>query len=275
MEYTQHDESHVFLSTHNISIPLITGAEAVAQHHSHLCKLPPCITDDCAETGEEFAKHVKNHFKLLGPQLQQDCVAGKTQSCRLPHKVPPPTESGRPETGTEFAQRMKDHFKLLGPGVRKEGRETAEKTVHHTKATFEANTSESRSKIQDQAKCEPVDLHDSDLIPDTSLIDVVSGGREGIDLLKAIQHKYLDDPFFKNVAENPREFKNFKETNRLVYLKLQEHKLVCIPKVMINGHNIWEIVISEAHSLLAHLGTTKTLDYLQDHVWWKDMVNDT
>ena len=27
--------------------------------------------------------------------------------------------------------------------------------------------------------------------------------------------------------------------------------------------------------MLAHLGTAKTLDYLQDHVWWKDMVADT
>ena len=31
-------------------------------------------------------------------------------------------------------------------------------------------------------------------------------------------------------------------------------------------------MISKAHSLLAHLGANKTLDYLRDHVWWKDMV---
>ena len=28
------------------------------------------------------------------------------------------------------------------------------------------------------------------------------------------------------------------------------------------------------HSVLAHLGATKTLAYLQEHVWWKDMVED-
>ena len=33
-------------------------------------------------------------------------------------------------------------------------------------------------------------------------------------------------------------------------------------------------MISEVHSILAHLGTSKTLDYLRDHVWWKDMVSD-
>ena len=26
--------------------------------------------------------------------------------------------------------------------------------------------------------------------------------------------------------------------------------------------------------MLAHLGASKTLEYLRDHVWWKDMVTD-
>jgi Integrase zinc binding domain len=113
-------------------------------------------------------------------------------------------------------------------------------------------------------------------IPDTSLIGTMSGGRDGIDLLKSIANKYLDDPFFKNISEHQREFKNFEVTKgRLVYLKVRGRKLVCIPKVIVNGRNIQEIVISEAHSLLAHLGANKTLDYLWDHVWWKEMVYDT
>ena len=43
---------------------------------------------------------------------------------------------------------------------------------------------------------------------------------------------------------------------------------------MINGRNIHEIIISEAHSVLAHLGANKTLNYLRDHVWWKEMISD-
>ncbi|KAF8223917.1 hypothetical protein L208DRAFT_1207893, partial [Tricholoma matsutake] len=122
---------------------------------------------------------------------------------------------------------------------------------------------------------------------ETSLIKAVSGGQDGIDLLEAIKNEYIEYPFFKNVAEHPREFKNFEVTKSgLVYLKTQGHRLVCIPKVTVNGQNVWEIVISEAHSLLkgysslefvrvySHLGTHKTLDYLQDHMWWKEMVND-
>ena len=45
-------------------------------------------------------------------------------------------------------------------------------------------------------------------------------------------------------------------------------------KVLVKGHSTQEIIISEAHSMLAHLGANKTLDYMHDHVWWKDMVSD-
>ena len=51
--------------------------------------------------------------------------------------------------------------------------------------------------------------------------------------------------------------------------------MLCIPsKILINERSVRELVISEAHSMLAHLGANKTLDYLRDHVWWKDMVSE-
>jgi len=51
--------------------------------------------------------------------------------------------------------------------------------------------------------------------------------------------------------------------------------VLCIPKVIIKGRSAREIVILEAHSMLAHLGASKMLNYLRDQVWWKDMVLDT
>ena len=50
--------------------------------------------------------------------------------------------------------------------------------------------------------------------------------------------------------------------------------MLCIPKVLIQGRNACKIFISEAHSMLAHLGPSKMLDYLWDKVWWKDMVTN-
>ncbi|KAF8225064.1 hypothetical protein L208DRAFT_1507580 [Tricholoma matsutake] len=32
-KFTRHDDSHVYLSIHNISVPVLMGAEAVAERH--------------------------------------------------------------------------------------------------------------------------------------------------------------------------------------------------------------------------------------------------
>ena len=110
---------------------------------------------------------------------------------------------------------------------------------------------------------------------DTALADLVSSSQEGIDLLSELCKNYDKDPFFELILKKPSEHQNFEVENGLVYLKKKESWLLCIPKVLINGHSAWEIVISKAHSLLAHLRASKTLDYLRDQCWWKDMVSDT
>ncbi|KAF8808864.1 hypothetical protein BYT27DRAFT_7012398, partial [Phlegmacium glaucopus] len=63
-------------------------------------------------------------------------------------------------------------------------------------------------------------------------------------------------------------FRNFEVSNRLIYLKISGKKILCIPKIMIKDRSLHEIIISEAHPILVHLGASKMLDYLRDHVWW-------
>ena len=101
------------------------------------------------------------------------------------------------------------------------------------------------------------------------------GNDAGIDLLKELRGHYQEDPIFKSILDKPKDFRNFDVKDGLIYLKLNGKTLLCIPKMVINERNIYEMIISEAHSILAHLGTTKTLNYLRDHVWWKDMASDT
>ncbi|EJC97404.1 ribonuclease H-like protein, partial [Fomitiporia mediterranea MF3/22] len=45
-------------------------------------------------------------------------------------------------------------------------------------------------------------------------------------------------------------------------------------RILIHNRNAREIVIEHAHSILAHLGLQKTLSYLREQVWWKDMIID-
>jgi len=58
----------------------------------------------------------------------------------------------------------------------------------------------------------------------------------------------------------------------LFYLQ-KDKLLLCIPKIIIQNQSAREIIIDEGHSLVAHLGASKTLDYLHDHVWWPDRVS--
>ncbi len=76
------------------------------------------------------------------------------------------------------------------------------------------------------------------------------------------------------MISSPKEFKNFSIENGLIYLKENGITRLCIPNIIVQGRNAREIVITEAHSLLAHLGPAKTLSYLRSHVWWKEIAAD-
>ena len=102
----------------------------------------------------------------------------------------------------------------------------------------------------------------------------MSGGHDGIDLMSVLKNKYGQDLFFKTILENPKHYRNFEVNEGLVYLKTNGEKVLCIPKILVEGWNVCEIVIEEAHSVLAHLGTTKTLMYLREYVWWKTIATD-
>ncbi|KAF9258200.1 hypothetical protein L218DRAFT_798304, partial [Marasmius fiardii PR-910] len=106
-------------------------------------------------------------------------------------------------------------------------------------------------------------------INNASLLTVLAAGRLRLDLETILQSQYANDVLFKKVLENPKDFWNFEIDKGLIYLKLKDRKVLCVPRVIIGDRNIREYVIDEAHSLLAHLGPKKTLDYLQDYLWWK------
>jgi len=169
--------------------------------------------------------------------------------------------TSRVETAREFAARLRDRFVLRGPRERKEG-------VNSTQA--DPNTPKNITSTVEALAPNAGNVRE---VP--SLVDFVTSSNEGIDLLKELTGKYIGDPFYEKIIKKPNEFRNFEVENDLVYLKEKETKVLCIPKLMIKGRSVREIIISEAHSMLAHLGASKTLDYLRDQVWWKDMVSDT
>ncbi|KAF8809604.1 hypothetical protein BYT27DRAFT_7021404, partial [Phlegmacium glaucopus] len=79
---------------------------------------------------------------------------------------------------------------------------------------------------------------------------------------------YQDNSTLKSIIEKLKEFRNFEVNNSLIYLKVSGKKLLCIPRIMVNDRSLHEITISEAHSIFAHLGASKTLDYLSGGKTW-------
>ena len=152
-------------------------------------------------------------------------------------------------TSTEFTTERKSRFVPKGP---RPPNETTEGGSTHRKNVNRKDT-------------------ESNSPPTTTstgtLLSIVSQSLKGIDLPEELRGKYESDPAFLPIITRPKDFRNFEVDGQLIYLKRQDRKVLCIPKIVINGCSAREIVIAEAHSILAHLGTSKTLDYLRDHVW--------
>lgn len=108
-----------------------------------------------------------------------------------------------------------------------------------------------------------------------TLSDVVTASASGLNIPDDFALHYKNDKFFKLVLEKPADYRNFKMEGGLVYLETDDERLVCVPEFQHNGHSIREILISQAHSILAHLSAGKTLQYIRNQFWWKTIVDDT
>jgi Integrase zinc binding domain/RNase H-like domain found in reverse transcriptase len=207
----------------------------------------------------------------------------------------------RPESSREFAKRMASRFVLRGPREQKEGGSTTHSTdpeevttdaqlvMNNEEVAIDAERPAMNNKLSIALLGRDDGILDfdspskidgsSDLIEDSqqvlTLFDLTTQSTEGTDIVNEIRHNYDGNSLFKPILKNPTQFRNFEIKEGLIYLKEQGKSLLCIPKIIIEGHSAREIIISEAHSVLAHLGANKTLDYLRDHVWWRDMVSDT
>jgi hypothetical protein len=161
-----------------------------------------------------------------------------------------------------------------------EGSITTPNTFNTSKETENANSVPKLLEEQTTThRSEPLpekETHDRIIEPadSGSLVDIISAKIQSTDLLDVIRHSYMKDTVLRKIIQKPKDFQNFIVENRILYLKESDCKL-CIPeKVTVEGCTLREIIISEGHSLLAHLGATKTIAYLCDHAWWKTMNDD-
>ena len=200
----------------------------------------------------------------------------------------------RPESAREFAKQVASHFALCGLWEQKSTAHTIEdnadkNNVLVTNMVTDENNADDveppvtsmvtdnvldivSTKDWSNGPSKPNGLSVADNQQTPMLVDLMSA--DGVDIVNEIRHKYGEDSLFKLILENPAQFRNFEVENGLIYLKEQGRKLLCIPRIIIQGCSTQEIIKSEAHSILVHLRASKTLDYLRDHAWWCDMVLD-
>lgn len=259
-EYTQHDDDNdlpQLIESLPISKPVFVGLEASAmQLRSRLPLSQPKGSSASNPPRKELRKVTAKPDKPSPSQTQPE---------KRRKVVPPPAETGRPETSREFAKRIK---RVVLHGPRQQRQEGGRSTDNHSVPQQDFQLEGAAQKLPEKA---------GEHVPDKStgqLLNYVSESSDGIDLTLALKGQYEGDPFFKTILEAPKNYRNFRVEGGLVFLQEREKVLLCIPDIRVEGRSAREIVIAHAHSLLAHLGSYKTLCLLRDHVWWKTLVHD-
>ncbi|PSR74038.1 hypothetical protein PHLCEN_2v10177, partial [Hermanssonia centrifuga] len=197
---------------------------------------------------------------LVGPEGRASQAAPRRRSARLAV----PAETGRPETAKEFAKRVKK-LVLHGPRQRAEG---APVDISDPTESPVAQTTETAEPPEEPITMQEVNSQGN------SLLDLLNDQPEGVHIPDVVRERYAEDDFFGRILQDPKHYKNFHVENGLVVLQGRDGDRLCIPKILDKGRSVREILISHAHSLLAHLGTYKTFGLLREHVWWKTMGQD-
>jgi hypothetical protein len=67
------------------------------------------------------------------------------------------------------------------------------------------------------------------------LTEIISMGDPTTDIHASIVGRYDEDPFFKRVVSEPGAFKNFEVSNRCIFLKDNNQRVLCIPDIRIGS----------------------------------------
>lgn len=254
-EYTEYDETRIPRSnSQNITTPLTVGLEARATFLQ--------ASKNPKETAKQFAKRIKRVvLKVNDPKERQKGESGgttlKNSEANSSLSESQPQQEVQPNSRRELPNSERLEF----PDA-----DLSDRDLSSVAGGSRGFSGDFRPEMNQTEQ-----LQDW-LNP--GLIDVIAEGKPGFEFPQCLKGRYVEDKFFELIVQRPDEFKNFEVKDDLVFIKTEGRKLLCIPRVLIEGRSAQEIIISHAHSILAHLGTYKTITYLRDHVWWRDLNSD-
>ncbi|QRV77164.1 Pol polyprotein/retrotransposon [Ceratobasidium sp. AG-Ba] len=137
------------------------------------------------------------------------------------------------------------------------------------------------TKVEPQAKEEITESHEEERKtsqrkpkPELEFESTLTKCVTEFTLPDSLKDRYLEDPTLKHIATETSQYRNFELRDGTLYLRRDDVLLLCIPDVKIGNRSVREVIITHAHSILAHLGAKKTLAWLRTQVWWKTIVED-
>jgi len=95
-------------------------------------------------------------------------------------------------------------------------------------------------------------------------------------ILVRITSGYAEDSMFSKITNALSQFPSYRLEEGLLYTKSRYGiSVLCVPNVIFNKRRVQEILIAEAHRIVGHLGSEKTLKYLRHWYWWPTIARDT
>ena len=97
----------------------------------------------------------------------------------------------------------------------------------------------------------------------------------GKSFLDVIRRGYTSDVILKKVVNAIHEHPYFTLEDGFLYVKnSMNERVVCVPRSLFEGRRITEIAIDQAHRIIGHKASRKTLEYLKRYYWWPTMSKD-
>jgi Integrase zinc binding domain len=93
--------------------------------------------------------------------------------------------------------------------------------------------------------------------------------------MKDVRRGYQKDSLFSKILAKIKHYKSFTIIDNLLYThNLAGDRVLCIPAVVRDKRRLTEIVITQAHQVLGHLGPQKMSDYIHRYYWWPRIGQD-
>lgn len=96
-----------------------------------------------------------------------------------------------------------------------------------------------------------------------------------MDLIGTLKTGYSKDHLFSKIVEHPTHHKQFRVRDGIVeHLTASNRWVLCVPNILHGQKRLAQLIIDHAHTMLGHMGATKTSDYIRRWFWWHSMSKD-